>query len=80
MFPVAAFKKFKTRLKSTKTRFKLSAGLNLETFDTILSRGLNLNRCSNSLNLASAMSNCYKMMVHKEKNESIIFVVITLSK
>ena len=28
---------FETRFKSAKTRFKLSAGLNLETFDTILS-------------------------------------------
>jgi len=33
----AEFKEFKSRLKSAKTRFKLSAGLNLETFDTILS-------------------------------------------
>ena len=31
------FKEFEPRLKSSKTRFKLSAGLNLETFDTILS-------------------------------------------
>ena len=31
------FNEFKPRFKSTKTRFKLSAGLNLETFDTILS-------------------------------------------
>ena len=30
-------KEFEPRFKSTKTRFKLSAGLNLETFDTILS-------------------------------------------
>jgi len=43
--------------KSAKPRFKFSAGLNLETFDIILSgtkqflgRGLNLNRRSNSLN------------------------------
>ena len=35
--PEAEFKEFKSRLKSAKTRFKLSAGLNLETFDTILS-------------------------------------------
>ena len=33
----AEFKEFEPRLKSAKTRFKLSAGLNLETFDTILS-------------------------------------------
>ena len=33
--PEAEFKKFEPRLKSPKTRFKLSAGLNLETFDTI---------------------------------------------
>ena len=33
----AEFKEFKSRLKSAKTRFKLSAGFNLETFDTILS-------------------------------------------
>ena len=31
------FKEFKPRFKSAKTRFKLSAGLNLETFDAILS-------------------------------------------
>ena len=31
------FKEFKPRFKSAKTRFKLSAGLNLETFDTISS-------------------------------------------
>ena len=30
------FKKFQPRFKSSKTRFKLSAGLNLETFDIIL--------------------------------------------
>ena len=30
------FKEFEPRFKSAKTRFKLSAGLNLETFDTIL--------------------------------------------
>ena len=31
------FKEFEPRFKSAKTRFKLSAGLNLEIFDTILS-------------------------------------------
>ena len=31
------FNEFEPRFKSAKTRFKLSAGLNLETFDTILS-------------------------------------------
>ena len=31
------FKEFELWFKSAKTRFKLSAGLNLETFDTILS-------------------------------------------
>ena len=31
------FKEFEPRFKSAKTRVKLSAGLNLETFDTILS-------------------------------------------
>ena len=34
---VAEFKEFEPRFKSAKTRFKLSAGLNLETFDNILS-------------------------------------------
>ena len=29
------FKEFEPRFKSARTRFKLSAGLNLETFDTI---------------------------------------------
>ena len=33
----AEFKEFESRLKSAKTRLKLSAGLNLVTFDTILS-------------------------------------------
>ena len=55
---MAEFKEFERRFKSAKTRFKLSAGLNLETFDTnlsqpCLSRGLNLNRRSNSLNSAT---------------------------
>ena len=31
------FKEFEPRFKSAKTRFELSAGINLETFDTILS-------------------------------------------
>ena len=31
------FKEFEPRFKSAKTRFKLSAGLNLKTFDIILS-------------------------------------------
>ena len=35
--PEAEFKEFEPRLKSAKTRFKLSAGLSLEIFDTILS-------------------------------------------
>ena len=34
------FKEFEARFKSAKTRFQLSAGLNLEIFDTIL-RGTN---------------------------------------
>ena len=37
MSPEAEFKEFEPRLKSAKTRFKLSASLNLELFDTILS-------------------------------------------
>ena len=45
------FKEFEPRFKSAKTRFKLSAGLNLEIFD--LSCGLNLSRRSNSLNSAT---------------------------
>ena len=35
--PDMEFKEFEPRFKSAKTRFKLSAGFNLETFDTILS-------------------------------------------
>ena len=35
--PQMEFKEFEPRFKSAKTRFKFSAGLNLETFDTILS-------------------------------------------
>ena len=34
---VAEFKEFEPRFKSAKTRFKVSAGLDLETFVTILS-------------------------------------------
>ena len=34
--PEMEFKEFEPRFKSAKTRFKLSAGLNLKTFDTIL--------------------------------------------
>jgi len=58
--PEMEFKEFKPRFKSAKTRFKFSAGLNLETFYTILSetnqylnRVLNLNRRSNSSNSAN---------------------------
>ena len=35
--PEMEFKEFEPRFESAKTRFKLSAGLNLEKFDTILS-------------------------------------------
>ena len=35
--PELEFQEFEPRFKSAKTRFKLSPGLNLETFDTILS-------------------------------------------
>ena len=35
--PETEFKEFEPRFKSANTRFKLSASLNLETFDTILS-------------------------------------------
>ena len=35
--PEMEFKEFEPLFKTSKTRFKLSAGLNLETFDTILS-------------------------------------------
>ena len=35
--PEMEFKEIEPRFKSAKTRFKLSAGLNQETFDTILS-------------------------------------------
>ena len=35
--PQMEFKEFEPRFKSAKTWFKLSPGLNLETFDTILS-------------------------------------------
>ena len=42
------FKESEPRSKSAKSRFKLSAGLNLQTFDTILS---GTNHLSRSLNL-----------------------------
>jgi len=35
---MSEFDKFEPRLKSAKNRFQLSAGLNLETFNTILSK------------------------------------------
>ena len=35
--PEMEFQEFEPRFKFAKTRIKLSAGLNLETFDTILS-------------------------------------------
>ena len=35
--PVSEFNEFETSLKSAKNRFQLSAGLNLETLNTILS-------------------------------------------
>ena len=35
--PKMEFKEFEPWFKSAKPRYKLSAGLNLETFDTILS-------------------------------------------
>jgi len=37
MLPEMELKEFEPWFKSAKTRFKLSAGLNLETFDTNLS-------------------------------------------
>ena len=49
------FKEFEPRFKSAKIRFKFSAGLNLETFDTILMEPLNLNHRSNSLNSATGL-------------------------
>ena len=36
--PEFEFNEFEPRLKSAKNRFQLSAGLNLETLNTILSR------------------------------------------
>ena len=55
------FKEFEPRFKSAKTRFKFSAGLNLEwniwynlkRNQPYLNRGLNLNHRSNSLNSAT---------------------------
>ena len=35
--PQMEFKEFEPQFKSAKTRFKFSAGLNLEAFDTFLS-------------------------------------------
>jgi len=40
MLSVSKFDKFEPRLKSAKNRFQLSAGLNLEKFDKLLS-GIN---------------------------------------
>ena len=37
LLPKMEFKEFEPRIKSAKIRFKFSAGINLETFDTILS-------------------------------------------
>ena len=70
------FKEFEPRFKSAKTRFKLSAGLNLETFDAILrgnqpylNRGLNLNRRSNSLNSATGIMNIFSRMYGESTDE-----------
>jgi len=56
---MSEFNIFEPRLKSTKNPFQLSAGLNLEILNTILSEtnyncGLKLSRRSNSLNSASS--------------------------
>ena len=73
MSPEMEFKEFKPRFKSAKTRFKLSAGLNLETFENFkwnqpyLSRGLNLDLGLNSLNSTSVLLNnpeCSTPFVH----------------
>ena len=40
MYPVSEFNEFEPRLKSSKNRFQLSAGLNLKKFNIILS-GIN---------------------------------------
>ena len=50
----AEFNDFKPRLKSVKNRFQLSAGLNLEKLDTILSEQPYLSRGLNSSSLNSA--------------------------
>ena len=43
---VSEFNEFKPRLKSPKNRFQLSAGLNLETLNTILSGTNNISVAS----------------------------------
>ena len=60
------FKEFKPQFKSAKTRFKLSASLNLKKIwynfkwnQPNLSRGLKLNRHSSSLNSATGQINLY---------------------
>ena len=57
MQPESELNEFEPRLKSRKNRFQLSAGLNIEALNKILSgnqpylsRSLNLSRGSNSLN------------------------------
>ena len=89
--PEMEFKEFEPRFKSAKTRFKLSAGLNLETFDTILSnfkwnqpylsRGLNLNRRSNSLNSAKGfiITNLINLFILNKDRGFIITNLINLS-
>ena len=61
---MSEFNEFKPRLESPKNRFQLSTGLNLKKVEynfkwnqPYLSRGLNLNRSSNSLNSASCLVN-----------------------
>ena len=53
--PESEFNEFKPRLKSAKNRFQMSAGLNLETLNTILSGTNHIRAASqiNSLNSAS---------------------------
>ena len=65
-----------------KPRFKLSAGLNLETFDTILSgtnhlsRGLNLNCRSNSLNSATGLLKSCLVNQGQSPRETLKFSIL----
>ena len=68
---VSEFNEFEPRLKSAKNQFQLSAGLNLEKFDTTLNQPY-LSRGSNSLN--SSSETVKKFTIQKYQPQFFIFI------